>query len=476
MKEDMLSVGIDIGTSTTQLVFSNITIENKASMFSVPMISIVDKKVIYKSDIYFTPLSSPTEIDGLGVKKIIEKEYKKANIKAPDVDTGAVIITGETARKENASEVSQQLSGFAGEFVVATAGPDLEGIIAGKGAGAGEFSKNKGVIVANLDIGGGTTNISVFKNGDVIDTACMDIGGRLIKIDKGNNKISYISEKMKKLIEKMGLKISIGSRIDKNELKKLTNKMAKVLEEVVGIREASEELKLLLTDQDLKRNYEIEYLSFTGGIADCISSETNNWLQFGDIGVLLGKSIRESNLTRSKKILKPAETIRATVVGAGSHTTDISGSTIDVSENVLPLKNIPILKLTEDDEKLSFDEMGQAIADKLKWFRLEDDKQLVALAIKGLKSGSFQYIQELAKSIINGMDEIINSNDPLIVITENDMAKVLGQTLKTQLNYKKDIVSIDSIEVSDGDYIDIGRPLAEGRVVPVIVKTLLFNY
>ena len=145
MKEDILSVGIDIGTSTTQLVFSNITIENKASIVSVPMISIVDKEVIYRSEIYFTPLLSLTEIDAIGVRKIIEGEYKKAGIRPEDVDTGAVIITGETARKENASEVLKSLSGFAGEFVVATAGPDLEGIIAGKGAGAGEFSKQKGV-------------------------------------------------------------------------------------------------------------------------------------------------------------------------------------------------------------------------------------------------------------------------------------------------------------------------------------------
>src|SRR5699024_2724167 len=139
-------------------------------------------------------------------------------------------------------------------------------------------------------------------------------------------------------------------------------------------------------------------------------------------------------------------------------------------------KNIPILKLTEEDEKLSFDEMSKVIADKLKWFGLEDNKQLVELAIKGLKRGSFKYIQELSNSIINGMEEIINSNAPLIVIAESDMAKVLGQTLKTQLNNKKDIVCIDSIKVSGGDYIDIGKPLAEGKVVPVIVKTLLFNY
>lgn len=133
MKEQkLLSVGIDIGTSTTQLVFSEITVLNVASGFSVPKMEIADKKIIYKSDIHFTPLKSETEIDAEKTLEIIKSEYQKAGYSVKDPDTGAVIITGETARKENARAVLQSLSDFSGDFVVATAGADLESVLSGK--------------------------------------------------------------------------------------------------------------------------------------------------------------------------------------------------------------------------------------------------------------------------------------------------------------------------------------------------------
>lgn len=165
MRQEIKSIGIDIGTSTTQLVFSRIVVENVAGSYNVPRVSIVEKEVIYRSKIYFTPLRSATEIDAEAVQKIVSQEYKAAGMKPEDLSTGAVIITGETARKQNANEVLAALSDFAGDFVVATAGPDLESVLAARGAGTDVLSEEHRSVVANLDVGGGTTNIAVYQKG-----------------------------------------------------------------------------------------------------------------------------------------------------------------------------------------------------------------------------------------------------------------------------------------------------------------------
>lgn len=159
--EQLLSVGIDIGTSTTQLVISRLTLENRAGPFSVPRIAIGEKEVLYRSAIHFTPLLSETEIDAEGVRAIVAEEYRRSGFRQTDISTGAVIITGETARKENARQVLAALSDFAGDFVVATAGPDLESILAARGAGIDEYSKEHHKRILHFDIGGGTSNLAL---------------------------------------------------------------------------------------------------------------------------------------------------------------------------------------------------------------------------------------------------------------------------------------------------------------------------
>ncbi|MBM9830030.1 ethanolamine ammonia-lyase reactivating factor EutA [Enterococcus faecalis] len=472
-KETLLTVGIDLGTSTTQLVLSELTVENFASAFTVPRISISDKKVIYRSDIIFTPLLNQSEIDAEPIKAFVAEQYRQAGIQKQDIQMGAVIITGETARKSNANNVLRALSGYAGDFVVATAGPDLESIIAGKGAGAQNYSETKRKPVVNLDIGGGTTNLAVFKDGEVIDTACFDIGGRLIKLDQ-QQKITYIAPKIQEIINKKGLTLHLGDQATEQNLLPIISELVAVLENSIGLGTQSPFYQLLVTNHPLRKGEELPIVTFSGGVADCLNTTSTNLFKYGDIGLLLGKYLRKSLIFSEKEVLESAETIRATVVGAGSHTAEISGSTIAYREQILPVKNIPILKLAQEDETLTATELGQRIQEKLNWHRIEETPQ-IALAIRGMNNPTFADIQRYGQGIVEGLASLIAEQMPIIVMVDEDMAKALGHALSAHLPKDYPFICLDSVKVENGDYVDIGLPVAEGAVLPVIVKTLVFN-
>lgn len=472
-KETLLTVGIDLGTSTTQLVLSELTVENFASAFTVPRISISDKKVIYRSDIIFTPLLNQSEIDAEPIKAFVAEQYRQAGIHKQDIQMGAVIITGETARKSNANNVLRALSGYAGDFVVATAGPDLESIIAGKGAGAQTYSETKRKPVVNLDIGGGTTNLAVFKDGEMIDTACFDIGGRLIKLDQ-QQKITYIAPKIQEIINKKGLTLHLGDQATEQNLLPIISELVAVLENSIGLGTQSPFYQLLVTNHPLRKGEELPIVTFSGGVADCLNTTSTNLFKYGDIGLLLGKYLRKSLIFSEKEVLESAETIRATVVGAGSHTAEISGSTIAYREQILPVKNIPILKLAQEDETLTVTELGQRIQEKLNWHRIEETPQ-IALAIRGMSNPTFADIQRYGQGIVEGLASLVAEQIPIIVMVDEDMAKALGHALSAHLPKDYPFICLDSVKVENGDYVDIGLPVAEGAVLPVIVKTLVFN-
>ena len=474
MHEVILSVGIDIGTSTTQLIFSRLTIENRASSYTVPRIDIVDKEVVYRSKIYFTPLRSATEIDAEAVKQIVREEYQAAGMTPEMLRTGAVIITGETARKENANEVLEALSDLAGDFVVATAGPDLESVLSARGAGTDALSKEKRTAIANVDIGGGTSNIAVYEKGVLRGTCCLDIGGRLIKVENG--RISYIFPKIQALAAANGISLSVGDRAYPEQLYGVCRLMAAQLAQALRLAGADSHHAGLYTNngKPLPEQPAIAAVTYSGGVADCIYQEMEgDVFRFGDIGVLLGKAIRaDPDLSRVERFTS-IETIRATVVGAGTHTTEVSGSTIHYEQGTLPLKNVPILKVSE--EEASLETLKASILNQMPLYMPEGKAEQLAIAFTGEKRTSFADIQALAAAIIESTKEVISSRYPLVVVVENDIGKVLGNALNVLLKREKDVICIDGIRTLSGDYIDIGEPIAGGQVLPVVIKTLIFN-
>lgn len=474
--KQILSVGIDIGTSTTQVIFSRLSVENTSGYFTIPKISIVGKDIVYKGEIHRTPLRTQSLIDGESVRNIVAGEFQKAGFSPKDTDTGAVIITGESARKENSEEVLRYLSDFAGEFVVSTAGPDIESVVAGKGSGASAYSSDNGVAVVNLDIGGGTTNAVIFDDGEVTAKGCLDIGGRLITLDQ-NQVITYVSDSAKAVADYVGVKVAVGNVARTEDLVKICDGYAMVLEQFLGISAPTSLLKALKTpgSSDFELHPKLRAVCFSGGVADFVYGTKRDPFHFGDIGVLLGEAIARSKICQVFKKIGAAETIRATVVGAGTYTTSVSGSTIDYTDGLFPMKNVPVLRLNAQEQAACFSGEVNMLAEKFKWFLEQNDCKNAILAMDGDPNPSYIAVQRLSQSIAKALDSVLPPNEPIMVVLRHDMAKILGRQIRNVLSDKRPVISIDSIIVQQNDYIDMGRPLMDGMVIPVVVKTLIFG-
>lgn len=482
-KTAILSVGIDVGTSTTQVVFSKLQMDNAGGYFSVPRVAIVDKEVVYKSEVYMTPLKTDVLIDTEALRDIVAAEFRKAGYRPEDTDSGAVIITGESARKENADAVLKSLSDFAGDFVVSAAGPDMESLIAGKGSGAWQYSMDHHCRVANLDIGGGTTNVVLFEDGETAARGCLDIGGRLICMDS-QGMITKVSPAAAVMAQAAGVSVHIGDRGDEKALSAVTRQMAAALNAYLGVGtdtsaggKADAILRQIKTpgSSDFPRPEKVQAVFFSGGVADLIYHESADTWAYGDIGVLLGRAIRGSRLFTDFQKMEPGETIRATVVGAGTYTTTISGSTITYSGDIFPLKNIPVIKLDEELQEACFAGETEPVIRRIQWVLGQNDAERFILAMPGKRDPGYTEMKRAAAAIRQIMDRVQPPGEPILLVIESDIAKAMGQMIRQQPDLKRQVVAIDSIHVEDGEYVDMGKPMMNGMVIPVVVKTLIFG-
>lgn len=477
-KTAILSVGIDVGTSTTQVVFSKLQMDNAGGYFSVPRVAIVDKEVVYKSEVYMTPLKTDVLIDTDALRDIVAAEFRKAGYRPEDTDSGAVIITGESARKENSDAVLKSLSDFAGDFVVSAAGPDMESLIAGKGSGAWQYSMDHHCRVANLDIGGGTTNVVLFEDGETLARGCLDIGGRLICMNP-QGIITKVSPAAAVMAQAAGVSVSVGDRCDELKLTAVTRQMAAALNAYLGVgtKDIDAILRQIKTpgSSDFPVPEKVQAVFFSGGVADLIYHESADTWAYGDIGVLLGRAIRESRLFTDFQKMEPGETIRATVVGAGTYTTTISGSTITYSDDIFPLKNIPVIKLDEELQEACFAGETEPVIRRIQWVLGQNDEEHFILAMPGKRNPGYMEMKRAAASIRQIMDRVQPPGEPILLVIESDIAKAMGQMIRQQPDLKRQVVAIDSIHVEDGEYVDMGKPMMNGMVIPVVVKTLIFG-
>jgi ethanolamine utilization protein EutA len=464
------SVGIDIGSSTSHLIFSELTLrrEGFSSRFRV-----AEREVLFQSPILLTPYITGTQIDSQALHAFVAKSYQSAGVTPEDIDAGAVVVTGEALKKENAQPIAEMFSREVGKFICVSAGPNHEALLAAYGSGAAALSADNHWKVLNVDIGGGTTKFSYIDDGDVLETVAIEIGARLIAFDESGS-ITRIEGPAQIILGSDG-ELKLGNEATPELRTLLADRMIESLLDIILARPFSERTQSLMNLTPPFSTYpgpkSIDAIVFSGGVSEYVYGRDE--VAYGDLGPLLGRGIRQKleDAGHANLIKSSPSGIRATVIGAGEYTIQASGTTSFLStRDLLPVYAMQVVKA----EPTGNETLREAAIRSLRKFDKTEYGEGLVVALKIGESLNYPYLRGLAEGVFSIVETAHDRIECLFLVLDKDVAKTIGSILKEELGFKPHVIAIDGIDLGDLDFIDIGRPMGTSEVLPVTVKSLIF--
>ncbi len=465
----LTTVGVDIGSATSHLVFSRIELKQQGTRFIV-----VRREILSESDIRLTPYRNESTIDTEALGLFINEQYQKAGLTRQDIDTGALILTGTALHRRNARAIADLFAEEAGRFVAVTAGDGLEATLAAHGSGAVALSGADNQVILNIDIGGGTSKFAVCAEGKVREVTAMDVGARLLVTDRDDILIRLEEAGLRHGAD-AGVSLTLGDKIHLDVLQRIAAAMADRLFAAVPMREPTPETLPYLRLAPLSWRGKIDAISFSGGIAEFIYGREKG--SFCDLGAQLAAEVRQRTEKLGLPVIEPAAAIRATVIGASQYSIQVSGNTIFVDpKDALPVRNIPVIvpEFGLDHEDIAVDAVKIALEHVLKKLDLMETNRPVAIGFHWEGAATFARLHAFCRGIHEGARSIIDRGLPLIFVSDGDIGGLIGLHFKEELRFDGPVISVDGIDLHELDYIDIGALIPSTGSVPVVVKSLIF--
>ncbi|MSP40610.1 MAG: hypothetical protein EXR70_19150 [Deltaproteobacteria bacterium] len=461
----LTSVGIDIGSSTSHLMFSRLLIGYPSVLQRKPMV--LERHVIARSPILLTPFSGDWNIEAEPLRELVDATFQEAGLSRTDIDTGAVIITGEAARRDNAAKIAELFADESGKFVCATAGPTLETIMAAHGSGAVLESRAHGGALLNIDIGGGTTKISVIENGKILATTALNIGARLVAYN-GADEIIRLETGGRRFLAALGKNLGLGTKLDEDLRRQLARRMAEAL--FAAVTGGDSPWDDFYVGAGLGPLPKIAGVLFSGGVSEYIYGRET--MSFGDLGPYLGREIRRIADQHDWNILDAGEGIRATVIGASQYTVQLSGETIFVPPSMkLPVRNLRVFVVHADWQAPVAERVTGAVSKTLGARDPEVRGTPFALAFATPAFVGYGSVQDMAKGIDRAFSQLAADDRPVALVFGQNVGQVVGGMLSAKWN----MPCIDEVTLSELDFIDVGEVVAEEGFVPVVIKSLAFG-
>ena len=465
----LTSVGVDVGSSTSHLVFSRLALERLDNRYVVS-----ERKVLHESEVLLTPYSDDATIDALALGRFIDAQYRLAKLNPQAIDTGALILTGVAVRRANARAIGELFAAQVGKFVAVSAGDALETTLAAYGSGAVARSIRESARVMNVDIGGGTTKIATCEGGAIVDMTVLDIGARVVSFD-AEGRVRRIEEAAARFSQQQGLRLVVGEKPDPAGLDAMVEGMAERLSEAMSRAALSAETAALVRLEPLRNDRRPDVVTFSGGVSEYLYGREER--DFGDLGRPLARAVLARARAWGPRIEHSDAGLRATVIGASQYTVQVSGGTIFVApDGVLPLRNMPTITpdLPLGEEAIDAERIAQRIRAALRRLDLEGGEHIVALCYSWKGSATYARLDGFCRGVAAGLAGSLERGLPLVLVGDGDVGGLIGMHCLEKLRPSGPIVSIDGITLKEFDFVDIGALLPASGAVPVVIKSLVF--
>ena len=475
---ELTTVGIDIGSSTSHLMFAHVHLQRLSAALSSRFV-VVGRKILWQSPILLTPYRADYTIDVDELSGFIGGCYTYAGIDREEVDSGAVVLTGEALKRRNARAIAELFSDEAGRFVCASAGHHMEGQMAAHGSGAVALSRAHNAVLLNVDIGGGTTKLALIENGRILATCAIAAGGRLIVEDEAQG-LTRIEPPAEEIARELGIELHPGGSLSAAERRKIAARMARIIMGLIDLREPGELARRLLVTEAWPReiaNKRVDAITFSGGVAEYLYKRETR--RFCDLGTDLAEELRHGLAHRRDlpPVWDPGQGIRATVIGAAQFSVQISGNTILIADpHKLPLQNLPVLACGFAlDQEIRPDAVAAEVRSALSRADFAEGESPVALSFPWRGDPSHARLHAVAAGICQALPRTLEERLPLVLLIDGDVGKSLGRVILHEVAPRADVIAIDGVQLKEFDYVDIGSVIEITNVVPIIIKSLLFK-
>lgn len=470
---ELTTIGIDIGSSTSHLLFAKVTLHRQSQGLSSRFL-VTNRQVIWRSQIILTPFHSSGTIDAHSLEHFIRDSYKLAGLNRSNVDSGAVILTGEAIKRRNAQAIDELFAHEAGKFVCATAGHKLEATLAAHGSGAVALSRHRNSCMLHVDIGGGTTKLAIINQGIIHSVSAFAVGGRLLATDE-SGAWTRVDQSAQLVARELGIPIDPKTLGDPQVRQRIAARLAELAVDQITGKKLDKLGQSLELTETLDRSWQPSAITFSGGVSEYIFEMEDK--DFGDIARMLAMEVRKRLKEHNRlPVIDPGNRIRATVIGASQFTVQVSGKTVYLSKpTMLPVRNVPVVPILLDlSGQIDSETVTAAIRKKIAQFNIEPDGRM---AISLTFSGDPEYarMMALARGILHGVAAGGERRDLLLLMIEGDVGNALGHLLHQECNFPGELASIDGIQLQEFDYVDVGELIKPPGVVPVIIKSLLFR-